>query len=128
MAMQVVNGAVISCSFGTAPAALIATTIPKALMGAVPCATILDCAPIANIPPFGMCTSLSNPQVASATAAASGVLTPQPCVPVTTPWAPGSPKMILGPAPALNETSKCNCAYGGVIQVGFPGQAKEQIP
>ena len=53
-------------------------------------ATIMDYAPLVNILPFGMCSSLANPSVASATAAALGVLTPMPCIPVIpAPWVPG---------------------------------------
>jgi hypothetical protein len=36
-------------------------------------ATIMDYAPIVNIPPFAMCQSLANPTVATATTAALGV-------------------------------------------------------
>jgi hypothetical protein len=79
--------------------------------------------------PFGMCTSLANPTVASATTAASGVLTPMPCVPVTpAPWAPGCPTVQIGCMPALDDTSKLMCNWGGVIQVVVPGQFTEQIP
>ena len=44
----------------------------------------------ASVPPFGLCTSMANPQVAAATAAAQNVLTPQPCQPVLSPWSPGA--------------------------------------
>ena len=78
-------------------------------------ATIQDFAPNVNIMPFGMCTTLSNPQVAAATSAALGVLTPQPCIPVTTsPWSPGSATVQINGAPALTATSMCQCAWGGV--------------
>jgi hypothetical protein len=30
--------------------------------------------------------------------------------------------------PAFNQTAKCMCAYGGVIQVLNPGATTEQIP
>ncbi|WAX57739.1 DUF4280 domain-containing protein [Jatrophihabitans cynanchi] len=86
-----------------------------------PAATITDFAPMVNVPPFGMCSSLANPTVAAATAAAFGVLTPMPCVPVTTPWKPGAPKTTLGGKPALTAGSTCNCAWGGVIQLVMPG-------
>jgi len=82
-----------------------------------------------NIMPFGMCSSPSNPVVASATAAALGVLTPMPCIPnTTTPWSPGAPTMMLANQPALDDTSILNCMWGGVIKVNFAGQATEQIP
>jgi hypothetical protein len=125
----VVSGAQMMCSFGAAPAAL--TAIPKGppVQSGAPAATIMDNIPMANIPPFGMCSSLSNPTVASATSAAMGVLTPMPCIPVIpAPWAPGSPTVLVNSNPALNATSKCNCAWGGVIQITTPGQTKAQVP
>ena len=78
-----------------------------------------------NILPFGVCTSMANPMVAAATAAALGVLTPMPCVPVPAGiWAPGVLKVMLGGMPALDNTCKLMCAWGGVIQVLNPGQTK----
>ena len=75
-----------------------------------------------NILPFGMCQSLSNPTVASATSAAMGVLTPMPCIPVVTaPWAPGSTQVKVMNMPALTDNSKCMCAYGGQISITNPG-------
>jgi hypothetical protein len=130
MAQQVCAGAMMMCSFGAAPSSLI--VIPKGMpvmAGGPLAATIMDFAPIANIPPFGVCTTLSNPTVASATAAAWGVLTPMPCVPVTVaPWIVGAPTVLINNFPALNSTSKCMCAWGGVIQFTFPGQVTVQVP
>ncbi|HEY3736505.1 MAG TPA: DUF4280 domain-containing protein [Jatrophihabitans sp.] len=113
------NGALVMCSFGLAPATLIVPS-PTVVAQGTPAADITCCGP-ANIPTFGMCTSLSNPTVASATAAALGVLTPMPCVPVLTPWKPGSPTVQIGGKPALTATCTSQCAYGGVIQVNFAG-------
>jgi len=72
--------------------------------------------------------SIANPTVAAATAAALGVLTPMPCIPVTMPWTPGSPTVMIGGMPALNNTSMCTCAWGGMIQIGFPGQVTTNVP
>jgi hypothetical protein len=84
---------------------------------------------LVNILPFGMCQSLSNPMVAAATAAALGVLTPMPCIPNTVlPWTPGSPTVLIGNMPALNNSCKLNCLWGGMIQITNPGQQKIQIP
>jgi Domain of unknown function (DUF4280) len=130
MAQQVCAGAMMMCSFGVAPSSLI--VIPKGMpvmAGGPLAATIMDFAPIANIPPFGMCTTPSNPTVAAATAAALGVLTPMPCVPVTpAPWIVGAPTVLINNFPALNNTSKCMCMWGGVIQFTFPGQVTVQVP
>jgi len=129
MPQQVTSGALLQCTFGVAPSALIVLPQNKLLTGGPPAANIMDNKPIANIPPFGMCQSLANPTVAAATAAASGVLTPMPCVPVIpAPWSPGSATMLIGNIPALNNTCICNCAWGGVISITSPGQTATQIP
>ncbi len=115
------------CSFGNIPAALIPTSAPNILVENKFAAVIMDNKPMVNIPSFGMCSSLANPTVASATAAALGVLTPMPCVPViAAPWAPGQPKVLIKNKPALTGTSKCMCNWGGVITITNPGTTKVQ--
>ncbi len=127
MGMLVCQGAVISCSFGVAPSVL--DVLPDTgVVCPTPAATIMDFAPIVNIPPFGMCTSEANPEVASATAAALGVLTPMPCIPVTVaPWAPGAPTVLLGGQPALDDLSTCICTWGGIITIEAPGQFQTTV-
>ncbi len=116
------------CSFGVAPSSLVVLPANRTLTG-TPAANIMDNKPIVNIPPFGMCTSPANPMVAAATAAALGVLTPMPCLPVTAaPWAPGAPTVLIGNMPALNNSSKLMCNWGGVIQISVPGQFTTLIP
>src|SRR6266571_543278 len=101
MPQLVTSGALMMCSFGVAPAALNVLPANQVMAGA-PAATIMDNKPMVNIPTFGMCSSLANPTVASATAAALGVLTPMPCVPtVVAPWAPLAPRTTIGGQPAL---------------------------
>lgn len=121
MGMCVCGGAVLQCSFGAAPSVL--NVLPAAkVMSAMALASVLDNLPLVNIAPFAMCSSPANPLVAAATAAALGVLTPMPCIPVTTaPWAPGSPAVLVGGKPALTADSTLICTCGGVIKVGFPG-------
>jgi len=122
-------GTMMMCTFGVAPSALSVLPANKTMAGGVPGATIMDNKPMVNIPPFGMCMSLANPTVASATAAAMGVLTPMPCIPVTAaPWAPGSPTVMIGNMPALNITCKCMCNWGGVISLTGPGAPTVQVP
>ena len=126
MPVNVALGAALQCSFGMAPSSLTPLPAPRVLVEGKPAATITDFAPLVNVAPFGMCTSLANPTVASATAAALGVLTPMPCVPVTTPWKPGAARTLIGGKPALTAGSTCNCAWGGIIQVVFPGAVRTQ--
>ena len=109
--------------------ALMVLPIHKVMAGNQLAANIMDHKPMANIPPFGVCKSPANPQVAAATAAAMGVLTPMPCVPNTpAPWVPGVPKVLVANMPALNNSSKLTCVYGGVIEIAMAGQFTEQIP
>jgi hypothetical protein len=124
MPPQVVAGATAMCSFGAAPAALVVLPVHGCLAGS-PAANVTDQASVVTVCPFGACTSLANPAVAAATAAALGVLTPMPCVPVPAgPWLPGTAKALLKGAPALDMSSTLLCAWGGVIQVINPGQLK----
>lgn len=128
MGMLVCGGAMLQCSFGVAPSSLMVLPANR-VMTSMPIANIMDNKPMVNIMPFGMCNSMANPMVAAATAAALGVLTPMPCVPVTAaPWAPGSPTVLVANMPALNNSSKCMCNWGGVIQVTMPGQMQIQVP
>jgi hypothetical protein len=116
-------GAMMQCSFGLAPSSLVVLPINRVMTQQVPDANIMDHKPMVNVMPFGMCTSLANPAVAAATAAALGVLTPMPCIPNTpSPWAPGEPTILLGNFPALDNMSKLMCAWGGVIQFITPGE------
>ena len=112
------------CTFGVAPATL-NVIAPRPLIEGKPAAVITDIAPMTNVAPFGMCITPSNPVVAAATAAALGVLTPMPCIPVIpAPWTPQAPMTLIGGIPALVAGSTCNCAYGGVITVTLPGSLK----
>ncbi|MCC6385942.1 MAG: DUF4280 domain-containing protein [Dehalococcoidia bacterium] len=130
MAIPAVMSAQLQCSFGAAPSALMVIPEgPPVMAENKPMATTMDNKPLVNILPFAMCQSLANPTVAAATAAALGVLTPMPCVPATAaPWAPGAPTVLIANKPALNNTSKLMCNWGGVIQILNPGATTEQIP
>ena len=129
MAIQVCMGAMLQCSFGAAPSSL--TVLPTSMVntGPMPAATIMDFAPMVNVMPFGMCSAPTNPEVIAATAAALGVFTPMPCVPVTpAPWVPGAPTVMLGNMPALDNNSKLMCTWAGVIQITNPGQTTVMVP
>lgn len=116
-------GAVLSCSFGTVPMPMIVLPETPVLEDELPAATIMDFIPLENIPSFGLCSSPANPEVAAATAAAGGVLTPMPCTPVTTsPWFPGAPTVLLEGFPALCTGSMCMCDWLGEITIDESGQ------
>nr|WP_255636404.1 DUF4280 domain-containing protein [Azospirillum sp. 412522] len=103
--------------------------VSRVMSSKMPAANIMDSKPFVNVMPFGMCMSMANPMVAAATAAAFGVLTPMPCIPMTAaPWVPGCPTVLVGNMPALNNSSKCMCSFGGVIQITLPGQFTEMVP
>lgn len=122
MPKQVVMGATLKCSFGGTPSNLI--VLPgRTLTCHMPAARIMDFQPLVNIPPFGMCTSPTNPAVIAAGGA------PVPCMPViANPWLPCSPTVLIGNLPALNSNSICVCAWTGIISITNPGAMTEDIP
>jgi hypothetical protein len=89
--------------------------------------TVTDYATTLNLTSFGLCMSLANPQVAAATTAAQGVLTPQPCMPmVVGSWIPGSLTAKTNGMPLLTEAATCTCAWLGAITVVAPMQQTAQ--
>ena len=129
MGFQVVSGAMMMCSFGTAPGSLTVLPTNKVMAANMPAANINDNKPYVNIAGFVMCTSMANPAVSAATSAASGVLTPQACTPViSAPWTPGASKVMIANMPALNNSSTCMCSIGqGTISISFAGQVQVMV-
>lgn len=122
MGAIVTTGAMMKCSFGVAPCPFQALSNTSVLAG-LPVGTMQNIS-LGSIPTFGMCQSLANPMVASATAAALGVLTPMPCIPVIAgPWMITGPTVQLKGSPVLTMDAKAMCAYGGIIQfISTPAQ------
>jgi len=129
MPNHVCHGAMLKCSMGMAPSSLVVLPLNMQTTSNVPAANIQDHIPMVNIMPFGMCQSPANPTVAAATAAAMGVLTPMPCIPVTpAPWVTGSPTVTLANQPALNKSSMLMCNWAGQISIVMEGQMTHTIP
>jgi len=117
----VVHGAKLKCTHGTNESSfVVAPNVADAKDK--PMSTVMDHAPMKNIQPFGMCNTQANPQVAAATAAAMGVLTPQPCIPVVpAPWSPGSTVAQMNGNKLLTDDSKCQCQWTGQISITEAG-------
>lgn len=129
MGFPVVATAQCQCTFGVAPSVFNVLPTSRVMIENKPAACIMDNIPMTNIMPFGMCNSMTNPQVAAATAAAMGVLTPMPCVPViAAPWAPPCATVMIGGKQALSNMAKLTCNWGGVISITNPGAMKTMIP
>ena len=125
MGKLVVNGATLRCSQGLATGSLVTTNQARSKASDTLLATIMDYAPLSNITGFGNCNTQSNPAVAAATSAASGVHTPAPCIPATSaPWTPGASRVQASGLPALTADSTCMCAYGGSISIEDPSQQR----
>lgn len=128
MANEVCSGAIISCSFGSAPSTL--TILPTNCVNtnSMPAATTMDYIPLVNIMSFGTCSSETNPAVIAATAAAGGVETPAPCVPETvTPWSPGISDVCINSMSALDDGSTCDCLWQGSISVTSAGEEQTEV-
>lgn len=120
------TGCVLTCTMGDIPSVFIALDLPgkPVVDGGFAAATIAEIIPEANIPSFGMCNSPTNPEVIAATAAALGVFTPMPCIPIVPdPWDPPSAVAHYTELPLATVTSKCMCIWEGEISVDTPGQA-----
>lgn len=129
MPNQVCNGATMECTFGSNPSDLVVLPVKQVFTEDEPAANIMDHIPLTNILPFGMCCSLANPAVAAATSAAFGVLTPQPCIPVTLfPWVAGADTVLLQDFPTLDNISELMCLWGGVITFITPGEYSVEVP
>ena len=107
---------------GTAPSAMVVLPTAGVLVEGRPAARVTDNIPFLNLLPFGMCQSLGNPMVMAATAAALGVLTPMPCLPMPVgPWNSPVSKTMAGGLALLGSGGTCMCAYGGSISIKMAG-------
>ncbi len=124
MPKLVVNGAKLKCSHGMAPSTLTVLPANGSDADEQPAATVMDHVPMLNVAAFGMCQTEANPQVAAATAAAMGALTPMPCVPVlAAPWSPGTSLLTIQGLAALSANSKCTCTWTGSIEIMVSGSS-----
>lgn len=106
MPNQAVHGAILKCSAGASPCALCVFD-PRVTGENKPAANIADHLPGVNVPGFSACS-----------------ITLGPCAPaLVTPWAPGSPNVLVRGLPAVRNIDKLNCMVGGVISIVSPGQA-----
>lgn len=122
MPRLVISGAKLKCSEGLSPGSLTVLPTNGTEGDDQPVATVDDHEPMVNIASFGMCKTQSNPQVAAATSAAQGVLTPMPCIPlVTSAWSSGADDVTLSDTKALTEESTCSCQWSGTIEITDPG-------
>lgn len=118
-----ISGGMCKCPFGSAPSSLNILPTNRVLGAGSPMGTIMDFIPMLNVKSFGMCSSLTNPAVASATASALGTLTPMPCTPIiVSPWIPNTTNVTVGPALVLSNGDKVMCMWGGMISISSPGQ------
>jgi hypothetical protein len=118
MSTHVEHAAMMRCQFGT-------NTAELAVTGPLPIATVRDFVPFENIRPFGACICPANPAVASAMAAAGGVMVPVPCVPaVDEPWHSGTTRILVHGISGLGPDATTRCRWGGVIQLVVPTEAK----
>ena len=122
--MYVCNGAKLKCSMGDSDSDLQVIHFTKTVkLDGQFMANIQDYKPIANIKPLGKCKSLGNPIVAAATAANYGRLQKMPCIPNTvSPWMPGKPNVLIKGQPALMDSDKLTCIWGGIIEITDSGQ------
>lgn len=127
---QVVEGALMACSFGTAPMPLRVTSNQTLALGGRRAATILDSAPAANIPPFACCLSPANPLFAGGvvSAALGGAPAAPPCTPMATgTWMQPSRIVTIDGVPALLQDAQWVCGYAGIVRLTDSGQTASDV-
>lgn len=109
----VVNGALLQCSMGAAPASASFIPMPGApSIDGQAVGKVTDRIPGMNVPPFGTCNASSPPK---------------PCAPAfPADWAPGSPRLSVNGVMAIDSACTLSCAQGGVVTVTYPGQARDK--
>ena len=114
MAGSAVNSGMstIKCSYGSAAVPFIVENASY-MVGETPGGTIGDAISFTNIPTFGQCMCMDNPE--NAAYAATKVYAP--CVPMTESWIPDVPTITVGGLPILDKATKCMCDWGGQIGV-----------
>lgn len=112
--LQVIDNLnLIICSGCPKPQPLKVTTNPNVYASSQLCATIMDCAPMVNIKPFGPCAFTPLPPSPSG----------GPCIPKPVgTWMPGSAMTYIHSIRSLRQTDTLQCAQGGTISILFPGQ------
>lgn len=118
------------CMFGTAPMPLLVTSNQVITIGGKLAATVNDCAPFANLPPFACCLSPANPLFIGGVASAvlGGAPAAPPCTPIPTgPWSMPSLITTLNGMPALLQTAIWICGYAGVVQFVYSGQTATEV-
>lgn len=119
MFTPVSNGATLQCTCGLGETRLVVGGLPvfhgRSLFPIASVATLLDCIPLVNIPPFQGCSASLNPQPPV------GLL--KACVPVfPAPWQSLVPGILIPPSVALDSGALLFCAYGGIVRVLDPGE------
>lgn len=111
MAAPVFDGARMQCSYGLGEVALRVTrhSVAQDRKGAQ--ATVEDCVPLVNIPPFHSCTAPANPQ--PATPAGN-----KPCTPrFREPWSDEVEFIKLHGKRLLEQRATLSCEYAGTVRL-----------
>ena len=118
MQKLVTNGDLCICGNGSNPCPLIIVDTLRKMKSDGKSVAIATDTNVANISTFGMCNNINNPMVAAATAAAQGVLTSAPCIPVVIgTWDNTVNKILINGIAVVGENSTLNCTYGGCIKL-----------